>query len=199
MGVTLSQGKDAARAQEAKHHRSDKTKKHYNSSKFCPTSIDEYQCTDLPTAYAALENVIREFSMKRVLLILLLAEMGCSPDGPSSGRTVFINSCASCHGVNGRGDGPLASALETKPADLTRIAARRDGLWPMVEVMSIIDGYHRRTLPREQMPIFGDLAEGALVPFDAGDGKKIPTPVAIIALANYLETIQDPNATGTMP
>ena len=49
------------------------------------------------------------------------------------------------------------------------------------------------------MPIFGDLAEGALVPFDAGDGKETPTPVALIALANYLETIQDPKATGTMP
>ena len=137
--------------------------------------------------------------MKRIILILLLAEMGCSPDSPSSGRTVFINSCASCHGVTGRGDGPLAAELEVKPADLTKIAARRGGLWPMVEVMSIIDGYHRRTLPREVMPIFGDLAEGTLVPFDAGDGRKTPTPVSLIALANYLETIQNPKATGRFP
>ena len=137
--------------------------------------------------------------MKRVLLIILLTGMGCSPDSPSTGRTVFNNSCASCHGIDGRGDGPSAWTLETKPADLTKIAVRRGGLWPMVEVMSIIDGYHRRTLPRNQMPIFGDLAEGALVPFDAGDGKETPTPIALIALANYLETIQDPKATGTLP
>lgn len=137
--------------------------------------------------------------MKRALLILLLAEMGCAPDGPSSGRAVFVKSCSACHGVTGRGDGPLVAELELKPADLTKIAARRDGLWPMVEVMSIIDGYHRRTLPREKMPIFGDLAEGKLVLFDAGDGRKIPTPVKLIAVANYLETIQDPMATGTFP
>jgi mono/diheme cytochrome c family protein len=137
--------------------------------------------------------------VKRILLILLLVEMGCTPDSPTSGRTVFINSCASCHGVTGRGDGPLAAELEVAPADLTKIAARRDGLWPMVEVMSIIDGYHRRNLPREKMPVFGDLAEGKLVPYDAGNGVKTPTPVTIIALANYLETIQDPKATGTMP
>jgi hypothetical protein len=49
------------------------------------------------------------------------------------------------------------------------------------------------------MPVFGDLAEGKLVPYDAGNGVKTPTPVTIIALANYLETIQDPKATGTMP
>lgn len=137
--------------------------------------------------------------MKRAILFILLVEMGCSPDSGSSGRTVFSNSCASCHGLTGRGDGPLAAELEVKPANLTKIAARCDGLWPMVEVMSIIDGYHRRTLPREKMPIFGDLAEGKLVPFDAGDGRKIPTPVKLIALANYLETIQNPKATGTFP
>jgi hypothetical protein len=137
--------------------------------------------------------------VKRTILFVLLVEMGCSPDSASSGRTAFINSCASCHGLTGRGDGPLAAELEVKPANLTKIAARRDGLWPMVEVMSIIDGYHRRTLTREKMPIFGDLAEGKLVPFDAGDGRLTPTPVRLIALANYLESIQDPNATGTFP
>jgi hypothetical protein len=93
----------------------------------------------------------------------------------------------------------LAVELEVKPADLTKIAAQRDGLWPMLEVMSIIDGYHRRTLPRGEMPIFGDLEEGKLVLFDAGDGQLTPTPVTLIALANYLESIQDPRARGTYP
>lgn len=93
----------------------------------------------------------------------------------------------------------MAAELEPKPADLTKIAERRDGLWPMVEVMSIIDGDDRRDLPHAKMPVFGDKEEGALVLFDAGDGKKIPTPVGIIALANYLETIQNPRATSTLP
>ncbi|WP_298864086.1 cytochrome c [uncultured Sulfitobacter sp.] len=137
--------------------------------------------------------------MKRVILILFLAVMGCSPDSPSSGRTVFVNSCASCHGVSGLGDGPRANGLKVQPADLTKIAARRNGLWPMVEVMSIINGYHRRTLQREEMPIFGDLAEGKLVLFDAGDGRLTPTPVKLIAVARYLESIQNPKAIGTFP
>ena len=137
--------------------------------------------------------------MKRAVLILLLTGMGCSSDTSSSGRTVFVSACASCHGTSGRGDGPLASALEPKPADLTKIAERRDGLWPMVEVMSTINGYYRQTLPHNQMPIFEDLPEGELVPVDTGDGKIIPTPVTLIALTNYLETIQVPEATGSYP
>jgi len=137
--------------------------------------------------------------MKRAILILLLAGMGCAPDSHLSGRAIYLKSCVSCHGATGRGDGPLAAKLDVKPADLTQIAARRDGLWPMVEVISIIDGYHRRTIRREKMPIFGALAEGKMVLFDAGDGTLAPAPVQLIALANYLESIQYPKATGRFP
>lgn len=58
-----------------------------------------------------------------------------------------MENCASCHGDTGRGDGPLATDLGVPAADLTRIAARRDGVWPLLEVMAIVDGYSRSTLP----------------------------------------------------
>ncbi len=34
------------------------------------------------------------------------------------GKTVFKNSCAMCHGAEGRGDGPAGAALVPKPRDL---------------------------------------------------------------------------------
>lgn len=42
----------------------------------------------------------------------------------------FKQYCATCHGSGGRGDGPVASALLTRPTDLTRFAFRagQDGL-----------------------------------------------------------------------
>lgn len=46
---------------------------------------------------------------------------GCSPQGPSveEGRTLYrMNGCASCHGVSGGGDGPVAASLPAKPTDL---------------------------------------------------------------------------------
>lgn len=36
-----------------------------------------------------------------------------------AGKTLFENTCASCHGASGRGDGPAAKGLDPAPADLT--------------------------------------------------------------------------------
>jgi len=35
------------------------------------------------------------------------------------GQKLFVSNCMTCHGPNGKGDGPGAAALEKKPADLT--------------------------------------------------------------------------------
>lgn len=37
----------------------------------------------------------------------------------AAGRQVFLQNCATCHGVDGKGDGPAAANLNPKPADLT--------------------------------------------------------------------------------
>jgi mono/diheme cytochrome c family protein len=74
----------------------------------------------------------------------------------SLGEQHFARYCASCHGLDGRGDGPAAGALSKPPADLTRIAARRAGVFPAGEIAATIDG--RFELPAHgsrEMPIWG--------------------------------------------
>ena len=116
-----------------------------------------------------------------------------------AGRARYAENCASCHGTSGRGDGPAAAGLRTPPADLTAIAARRDGVWPQLEIMSIVDGYSRPDPDRDDMPVFGDFLDGDLVRYDTGTGVLTPTPVKLIAMVNYLETLQDPAPTGYVP
>ena len=61
----------------------------------------------------------------------------------------------------------------------------------MAEVMSVIDGYTRRTAGNVTMPEFGaDLQAGDLVLVDTGDGIVTPTPERLVALAEYLESVQ---------
>jgi cytochrome c553 len=55
-----------------------------------------------------------------------------------SGKELFSEYCASCHGVSGKGDGPAASALRISPADLTALAARNKGQFPSLRVMQAI-------------------------------------------------------------
>lgn len=137
--------------------------------------------------------------MKQLLFFIPLIVLGSSLEADSIGESLFLENCVSCHGLNGHGDGPNAKGLGTVPADLTKIAARRDGVWPMLEVMSIIDGYSRNTLPREDMPVFESFLDNDMVEFDTGNGVDILVPSKLIEIVSYLETLQDPAPTRHVP
>jgi len=109
----------------------------------------------------------------------VLAEMGAES---------FPRYCGSCHGIRGEGDGPTVSALRTRPADLTRIAARRGGSFPAGEIARFIDG--RFTLAAHgsrEMPVWGERF-GEAVP-EASVAEEI-TRGKIAVLVEYLKSIQ---------
>jgi mono/diheme cytochrome c family protein len=108
----------------------------------------------------------------------------------ANGQAIFQQSCAPCHGGTGAGDGPVAEALRTKPADLRRIAARRGGVFPDVEIRRLIDGRDPIVAhgPRD-MPIWG--REFALDP-TVGLATEGQARGRIELVIRYLETIQIP-------
>lgn len=121
---------------------------------------------------------------------------GCMPQADevartdaAAGQALYQDYCAVCHGPSGRGDGPAAAGLSPRPDDLTRLSATAGGTFPLVRVMSKIDGY-TRTDAGEPMPEFGPLLDGPLVPVETGDGVLTPTPAPLYALARYLMSIQ---------
>jgi mono/diheme cytochrome c family protein len=77
---------------------------------------------------------------------------------PLDGTKIFRNYCASCHGVNGSGDGPVAPALKTKVPLLTTLALRNHGTFPTARVRRIIAGDedHAAHGSRE-MPVWGPI------------------------------------------
>jgi mono/diheme cytochrome c family protein len=56
------------------------------------------------------------------------------------GASLYKAYCAACHGSDATGQGPMAKALKVPPPDLTRIAERNGGMFPMARVESIIAG-----------------------------------------------------------
>ncbi len=117
----------------------------------------------------------------------------CTPEEmpeAGDGRALFVENCAVCHGANAKGDGPMARAMAKAPADLTLIAVRNGGTFPSVDVLSTIDGYTKSNMDGPNMPEFGTLLEGDLVPLDTGDGVMTPTPRKLVALLEYIESIQ---------
>ncbi|ETX13043.1 cytochrome C [Roseivivax halodurans JCM 10272] len=108
----------------------------------------------------------------------------------AEGEALFMEYCAACHGEDATGDGPLGRSLNIAPADLTRIVVRRGGSFPRAQVLSKVDGYARSDMDVNGMPEFGALMSGDLVPYDSGDGIETPTPRKLVALVEYLESIQ---------
>ena len=137
--------------------------------------------------------------MKHFLVLLPLLLIGTTMEAQSAGEALFMENCVACHGTAGRGDGPLAAGLATKPANLTEIAARRNGVWPMLEIMSVIDGYSRNTLPREDMPVFENFLDNEMVEFDTGNGANTLVPAKLIDIVEFLLSLQDPAPTSYVP
>jgi mono/diheme cytochrome c family protein len=104
-----------------------------------------------------------------------------------SGDSLYRTYCASCHGQQGRGDGPVAKFLTVPPANLTQIAKRNNGVFPADKVHQIIDG---RQVPRShgasQMPVWGDAFSKATTDSDAA-----AVTAKIKALVEYLASQQE--------
>lgn len=101
------------------------------------------------------------------------------------GDHLFRAYCASCHGSEAKGNGPLAAWLKVQPPDLTRIAARNGGQFPLERVDGIISG--EEALPgghgTRAMPVWGPVFSKVTRDQDLGK-------VRIDNLARYLRDIQ---------
>jgi mono/diheme cytochrome c family protein len=72
------------------------------------------------------------------------------------GERIFRGSCAACHGANADGNGPVAPFLNVDVPDLTRIAARRAGTFPELEIYGIVDGQGEHPVHGSRhMPVWG--------------------------------------------
>jgi hypothetical protein len=83
----------------------------------------------------------------------------------------------------------MAAELAKAPADLTGLSKRNGGVFPTTRVMAQIWGYAGGK-GRGIMPDFAPLMEGELMPYDGGDGIATPTPVRLVAIAEYLKGLQ---------
>ncbi|MGE3489024.1 MAG: universal stress protein [Vicinamibacterales bacterium] len=103
-----------------------------------------------------------------------------------TGAEVFRTYCATCHGVAGRGDGPLAGSMRRKPSDLAEIAHRNGGEFPAEIVFRTIDG---KTPVRghggPDMPVWGDAFARSR---DGGDAATVKE--RIDSLVEFIRTLQ---------
>jgi mono/diheme cytochrome c family protein len=102
------------------------------------------------------------------------------------GSQLFRTYCASCHGTDARGTGPLTDRMRHQPPDLTRFAARNGGVFPSERVRRIIDGRDVASHGDRDMPVWGDAFKRTR------DGRsEAEVKLRIEAIVKYLEAIQE--------
>lgn len=132
------------------------------------------------------------------LLIMSLVGVACSLPATSlhaqeqkldrsaaiQGAEIFRTYCASCHGREAKGDGPLAKDLKVPPANLTELNERHGGEFPYEMVVDTIEhGRSVRGHGTQDMPAWGDA-------FKMTSQSETEVQAKIRQLAHYLWSVQ---------
>lgn len=71
------------------------------------------------------------------------------------GKREFESRCASCHGMTGKGDGPVTPFLSKSPPDLTLLAKRNGGIFPISRLYEVVEGGAVASHGTREMPVWG--------------------------------------------
>ncbi|MCR9088501.1 MAG: cytochrome c [Rhodobacteraceae bacterium] len=109
----------------------------------------------------------------------------------TQGQELYVAYCATCHGADATGTGPMAELIAVETPDLTGLSARNGGVFPAVMVASQIDGRDLMLAHGGQMPLFGRFFEGdEAVALATPSGQPMMTSQPIADLLAWLESIQ---------
>ena len=131
--------------------------------------------------------------MKRVfatIATLLLSPAIALAQDAQAGAALYDQHCAVCHGLEGRGKGPLAAALILQPPSLRDLSERHDG-FPTRRVVMRIDGSDPLVSHGSPMPVYGEFFAGDDTILKSESGQPILTSRAIVDLVAYLREVQE--------
>jgi mono/diheme cytochrome c family protein len=111
------------------------------------------------------------------------------------GKDEYVRSCAACHGVTGKGDGPAAKSLIKPPTDLTKLSEANKGVFPISRVYDAIDGRIEVIAHgTRDMPVWGEIYTrelrypGSMLPKEVTESM---VRIRMLALIEYISTLQD--------
>ncbi len=107
------------------------------------------------------------------------------PTSPVSGKDMYVTYCAVCHGTDGKGGGPAASALKVASTDLTLLSKNNGGKYPSLKVTSAIEGESGHPAHgSKEMPVWGALF------WSLSGGHEGEVQQRVTNLNKYIESLQ---------
>jgi len=108
-----------------------------------------------------------------------------SPTSAASGSEMYKTYCAVCHGTDGKGNGPAASALKSAPTDLTQLSKNNGGKFPDMKIASTIRGEGNVAAHgTPDMPMWGHLFWGM------SHGHEGEVQQRVANLTKYIDSLQ---------
>lgn len=109
------------------------------------------------------------------------------PNYVPSGKVMYKQYCAACHGIEAKGDGPAALMLKTPPANLTTLAKRHGGKFPYEYVSGVLRFGTGATILHgsADMPTWGPIFQY----LDKNDERAVQQRIK--NLCNYLASLQE--------
>jgi mono/diheme cytochrome c family protein len=106
----------------------------------------------------------------------------------NDGKQMYVSYCASCHGLDGRGHGPVAGTLKVPPADLSLLSKNNQGVYPDKHVTAVIKfGVENPAHGSKEMPVWGPVLQKIDSPTDVTLAKQ---SLRIANLVSYVESLQ---------
>ncbi len=106
----------------------------------------------------------------------------------NNGRQMYVNYCAPCHGVDGKGNGPAAAALKKQPTDLAVLSRNNGGKFPSTHVVSVLQfGTANPSHGSAEMPTWGPV----LGSVQSAPSESNVRALRISNLSRYLKTLQE--------
>lgn len=129
-----------------------------------------------------------------VMGLVIASPAALAQPGNDIGKMEFVSNCASCHGVDGTGNGPLGNLLQKSPPDLTLLARNNNGVLPINRLYAVIDGAGVPSHGSREMPVWGTeyLIEEGKAMREARGHYDAPAVVRarILTLLEYISRIQ---------
>jgi mono/diheme cytochrome c family protein len=105
-----------------------------------------------------------------------------------NGEQMYVNYCAPCHGVDGKGNGPAAAALKKQPTDLAVLSRNNGGKFPSTHIVSVLQfGTANPSHGSAEMPMWGPV----LGSVNSTPSEPNVRALRISNLSRYLQTLQE--------
>ncbi len=108
------------------------------------------------------------------------------------GKNEFKTNCAACHGLEGKGNGPIVDLMKKPPPDLSLLARSNKGILPIEKIYNTIAGDVPQAHGGRDMPVWGNIykIEAANYYMDVPYDAEAYVRAKILYLTEYISRLQ---------